>query len=76
MKREGRRGGIYRSWNLWWFIWRWRKKKMKVESWRGWSDCCCGGDEGGVLVKKRKMKEKDEGKGLYRIWICEGGVKM
>ena len=21
---------------------------MKVESWRGWSGCCCGGDEGGI----------------------------
>ena len=22
------------------------------------------------------MKEKDEGKGLYRIWICEGDAKI
>ena len=27
---------------LWWSKWRWRRKKMKVESWRS-----CGGDEGG-----------------------------
>ena len=42
-KGEGRSfGGVL---ELWWFEWRWRKKKMKVESWRG---CSCGGDEGGV----------------------------
>ena len=33
---------------LWWFKWRWRRKKMKVRSWRSCSGCCCGGDEGGV----------------------------
>ena len=31
---------------LWWFEWRWRKKKMKV--WRSCSGCCGGGDEGRV----------------------------
>ena len=33
---------------LWCFKWRWRRKKMKVGSWRSCSSCCCGGDEGGV----------------------------
>jgi len=34
-------GGVL---ELWWFPWRWRRKKMKVRSWRS----CGGGDEGGV----------------------------
>ena len=33
---------------LWWFPWRWRRKKMKVRSWRSCSGGCCGGDEEGV----------------------------
>jgi len=33
---------------LWWFKWRWRRKKMKVRSWKSCSGCCYGGDEGGV----------------------------
>jgi len=32
----------------WRFTWRWRRKKMKVRSWRSCSGCCYGGDEGGV----------------------------
>ena len=30
----------------------------------------------GVLVKKRKMKEKGEGKVYIGFGICEGDVKM
>ena len=33
---------------LWWFKWRWRKKKMMVEGWRSCSCCVCGGGEGRV----------------------------
>ena len=33
---------------LWWFKWRWSRKKMMVGSWRSCSGCGCGGDEGGV----------------------------
>ena len=30
----------------------------------------------GVLVKKRKNEGERRRKNIYRIWICEGGVKM
>ena len=48
---------------LWWFIWRWRKKKMKVESWRGWSVVVVEEMkeelvEVKVLVKRKKRKMK------------------
>ena len=35
-------------WSLWWFKWRWRRRKMMVGSWRSY--ICCGyvGDEGRV----------------------------
>jgi len=42
-------GGLYGGvLELWWNKWRWRRKKMMVESWRSCSCCGCGRDEGGV----------------------------
>ena len=44
---KGKVEALGEFWNLWWFPWRWRRKKMKVRSWRSCGGCC-GGDEGGV----------------------------
>ena len=38
-------------WNLWWFPWRWRRKKMKVKGWRSCSGGCGGDKEELVNVK-------------------------
>ena len=35
-------------WSLWWFKWRWRRKKMMIRSWRSCSCFDCGGEEGRV----------------------------
>ena len=53
---------------------------MKVRSWRSCSGCCCG-DEGGIgggwsFGEEEKNEGERRRKGLYRIWICEGDVKM
>ena len=59
---------------LWWFIWRWRRKKMKVESWRSCGGGCGSGDEEelvvvGVLVKKRKNEGERRRKGIYSFFL-------
>jgi len=66
-------------WSLWWFPWRWRRKKMKVKGWRSCSGGCGGGDEGGVgdgegfgEVVKRIMKWNGEGK----VFIGFGIMKV
>jgi len=53
-------------WSLWWFPWRWRRKKMKVRSWRS-----CGGG----WVEKMVMEELEEvgGDGLFGVsWWRRG----
>jgi len=43
-------------WNLWWCIWRWKRKKMKVRSWSSCSGCCSGGDEEELVMVKALEK--------------------
>jgi len=48
-------------WNLWWFEWRWTRRKMKVKVWRSGGGCL-GGDEEEmevrVLMKRMKRRMK------------------
>ena len=39
---NGKVKALVEFWNLWWFEWRWRRKKMKE---KGWRSCSGGGDE-------------------------------